>query len=122
MVRLLRASLGVMFNRHGFKGVPLFLTFLTVGLFVGSGFALADALVDVEVRGISEEAGGQVNIRSRDGKRSRSCAVQARRCQISGVPGGSYRVTFTPSGGSPTAPQSVMVPPSGTVRLVVSGS
>ena len=87
---------------------------------------LADALVHVEVRAESGgSADGTVTLRPRgsegdENAPSYSCTTDGGSCSIDGVPGGRYQATFTPRGGEAQAPRSVMIPPSGTVRLRVS--
>ncbi len=84
--------------------------------------ALADALVQVQVRAADgSPVDGVVQLQSRGNEGSSfQCTTSAGDCAIDGVPGGQYRATFTPRGGAPQAARTVMIPPSGTVRLQVA--
>lgn len=79
--------------------------------------AAADALVVVEVRGASGP--GRVELRARDGARILSCQVDNQHCRLDGVPGGRYDVTFQGEDGAHHRSQPAMIPPSGTVKLVI---
>ena len=80
----------------------------------------ADALVIVEVRASEDAVEGTVTLRSRaDRDRTFRCDVEAGRCRIDRVPGGQYDVSFRSSDGTESNPRSAMIPPSGTVTLVV---
>lgn len=88
-------------------------------LFVGAPHASADALVQVKVQG-EGAVDGQVTLRASNGGQTYSCRTENRECRIDGVPGGSYRVEFEPERGDAPRPRNAMIPPSGTVTLVVS--
>jgi hypothetical protein len=81
--------------------------------------ALADALVVVRVQGEGAPE-GRVTLTARRGGRTYSCETEEHTCRINGVPGGSYRVEFAPSEGETPPPRTAMIPPAGTVTLVVS--
>jgi len=81
--------------------------------------ALAEALVHVRVRG-EGAPDGRVTLTPRDGGDSYSCETEERECRIDGVPGGQYIVRFEPEEGEAPDPRPAMIPPSGTVTLVVS--
>lgn len=89
-------------------------------LVVGTPLASADALVHVKVQG-EGAVDGQVTLRASNGGRTYGCRTENRECRIDGVPGGSYRVEFEPERGDAPRPRNAMIPPSGTVTLVVSG-
>lgn len=84
--------------------------------------ALADALVSVQVRNSQgQPADGRVTLTARAGGATFGCATQGGSCRIDGVPGGQYTVTLAPTGGAePPPPRTVMIPPSGTVSLIVA--
>jgi hypothetical protein len=93
-------------------------------LLVPSAFpavAAADALVIVEVRAAQgAPRDGLVTLTPRRGGSAYSCTTRNGSCRINGVRGGSYVVTFSPSGApSRRLPQPAMIPPDGTVQLVV---
>jgi len=94
---------------------------LTVTIALQPSLALADALVNVEVR---SEAGqpvdGVVVLRGRGDGGTYQCTTSAGSCHINNVPGGQYTATFTPTGGAAQAPRPVMIPPTGTVSLRVA--
>lgn len=83
-----------------------------------TGTAHAEATVQVEVR---PPVDGTVTITpNAPGSRTFSCHTRAGACTIAGVPGGLATVRFAPDGGAPApAPHTVMIAPSGTVRLTV---
>jgi len=83
--------------------------------------AFADALVVVRVQG-EGAPDGQVTLTARNGGQTYTCTTEERTCRMNGVPGGSYRVEFAPVQGEAPAPRTAMIPPSGTVTLVVSAS
>ncbi len=82
------------------------------------GTARAEATVQVEVR---PAANGTVTVTpNAPGARSYSCHTTAAACTIAGVPGGLATVRFVPDGGGVApAPHTVMIAPSGNVRLTV---
>lgn len=82
------------------------------------GIARAEATVQVDVR---PPADGTVTITpNAPGARTFSCQTRAGVCTITGVPGGLATVRFTPAAGGPApAPHTVMIAPSGIVRLTV---
>lgn len=82
------------------------------------GIASANATVLVEVRPTAE---GTVSITpNAPGSRSFSCHTRAGSCTIAGVPGGLATVRFVAdAGGTGSTPHTVMIAPSGNVRLTV---
>jgi hypothetical protein len=50
------------------------------------------------------------------------CTTSKGRCEIKGVDGGSYSVEFEQAGRPVGKPRSVMIPPSGEVKLIVAAS
>lgn len=81
--------------------------------------ALADAVVQVELRDGSRPVAGTVTLSG--GGRTFSCTAGASgSCTISGVPGGMYQVTVAPATGAAPRPRSAMIPPAGTTRLIVA--
>ena len=75
----------------------------------------ADAVVNVTVHGAKA---GSVALKGAGGRFT--CTVSQGRCTIRSVPGGRYSAVFTPKGGKPTAPKSVMIPPDGSADLHIA--
>jgi hypothetical protein len=101
--------------------VPFALAFGLTLAALGSailGTARAEATVQVEVR---PPVDGTVTITpNAPGSRSFSCHTRAGVCTIAGVPGGLATVRFAPDGGgAQPSPHTVMIAPSGNVRLTV---
>jgi hypothetical protein len=65
-------------------------------------------------------AAGEVSLKNAEGKTIASCTAAAGRCEMTGVPGGSYRVHVEPVEGKPPKPTRAMIPPEGEVTLHVS--
>jgi hypothetical protein len=82
------------------------------------GVAYAEATVQVEVR---PSVDGTVTITpNTPPARSFTCHTRGGTCTIAGVPGGLATVRFAPDGGGPApAPHTVMIAPTGNVRLTV---
>lgn len=78
--------------------------------------ARADALVVVEIRGASTR--GRVELKSAAGS-VLSCVTENHRCRLDGVPGGRYQVSFHGADGESHRAQPAMIPPNGTVTLVI---
>ena len=93
---------------------------LALCFLVGAGprAVRAEATVQVEVRPPMD---GTVTITpNTPPARSFTCHTRAGACTIAGVPGGLATVRFAPDGGGPApAPHTVMIAPSGQVRLTV---
>jgi hypothetical protein len=90
---------------------------LAAALGLDPSLARAEATVLVEVRPPAE---GTVTITpNAPGSRSYSCTVTAGQCTIAGVPGGMATVRFQPTTGAAPPPHSVMIAPTGNVRLTV---
>jgi hypothetical protein len=83
--------------------------------------ALAEATVVVDLKAPDGAAAdGTVELKKGDAKYR--CVTQKGHCEIKGVPGGMYSVEVT-QGDKPVAkPKSVMIPPSGEVKLIVNAS
>jgi hypothetical protein len=96
--------------------VPLVLA----GIVVGSALpARADASVRVELRRKDGSAvDGQVRL-SR-GAETLSCATQGGACVLAAREGGAYTVAVELTGAPSPKPKTVMIPPSGNVKLVVA--
>jgi hypothetical protein len=80
--------------------------------------ALAEATVQVEVRPAVD---GTVTITpNTPPARTFTCHTRGGTCTIAGVPGGLATVRFAPDGGGAApAPHTVMIAPTGNVRLTV---
>ena len=79
--------------------------------------ARADANVVVELKRADGSSVEGV-VRLTQGAASYQCTTKAGRCEIPGVPGGSYSVAFE-SDGKTGKPKTVMIPPSGEVKLII---
>jgi len=103
--------------RVRFTALSLALTLLGAAVV---GVAYAEATVQVEVR---PPVDGTVTITPNTPPgRSFTCHTRGGTCTIAGVPGGLATVRFVPDGGrAAPAPHTVMIAPSGTVRLTVPG-
>ena len=83
--------------------------------------AWADATVAVELKDASGAAAdGEVSLHTKAGARVAGCTTQAGHCEMSAVPGGMYEARVAPKKGAAPKPHSVMIPPSGTAKLIVS--
>jgi len=110
-----------MTKRARTRVLMLLLAVVTTVLLVS--VAAAEALVVVRVRGQrGGSSDGVVTLSSRGSGRTYSCQTRRGTCQINGVSGGSYFVRFAPRRGQAPPPRTVMVPPEGTVTLVVSAA
>ena len=85
--------------------------------------ALADAVVVVTLRAADgSRVAGTVQL-SRGETKHGCTAGPDGRCEIRGVAGGAYTVTVEPAAGRPSPkPRSVMIPPTGEVKLMVNAS
>jgi hypothetical protein len=84
-----------------------------------AGPALADAKVIVELKtAAGAPTDGTVELKKGDARYQ--CTTQGGRCEISGVPGGLYSAEVTQAGKPAAKPKSVMIPPSGEVKLIVN--
>jgi hypothetical protein len=98
------------------RALPLVLAGLVLGATLP---ARADASVRVELRRKDGSAvDGQVRL-SR-GAETLSCATQGGACVIAAREGGAYTVSVELSGATSPKPKTVMIPPSGNVKLVVA--
>ncbi len=99
---------------------------LCAGLIVAPAQATAQAAAQAQVQVVLKDkagkaAEGEVTLKDADGKSVASCTAGADgRCEMSSVPGGSYKVHVKPKGGEPPKPKSAMIPPEGKVTLHVS--
>ena len=85
--------------------------------------AAADAEVSVELRDAEgKPAEGDVSLVDAKGATRASCTTRGGKCEMTGVPGGSYTVKVAPKKGAPPKPRKVMIPPAGKVSLIVSAS
>lgn len=83
--------------------------------------ARADALVAVQLRNAAgAPADGKVILETDTGQRVADCTTTAGTCEMSGVPGGSYKARVEPKTGKAPKPRGVMIPPSGRVSLIVN--
>jgi len=84
--------------------------------------ARADAKVLVELKGPSGSAvEGSVQLTKGEAKH-RCTTDKAGRCELSGVAGGVYTVTVEQAGKPAPKEKSVVIPPSGEVKLIVNAS
>ncbi len=83
--------------------------------------ALAEATVIVELK-TAEGSPAEGTVELKKGDTKFRCSTQQGRCEIKSVPGGMYTVEV--SQGEKPAPKakSVMIPPSGEVKLIVNAS
>jgi hypothetical protein len=92
---------------------------LALALLCASSVARAEATVVVEVkRPDGSLADGVVQLTQ--GATKLRCTTSKGRCEIKGVPGGSYSVEVEQAGRPPSKPKTVMIPPSGEVKLIVA--
>ena len=90
-------------------------------LCLGAGHARADALVVVQLRNAAgSPADGKVILETADGKHVADCSTAGGTCEMSGVPGGSYKARVEPKTGKAPKPRTVMIPPTGKVSLIVN--
>jgi hypothetical protein len=81
--------------------------------------ALADATVIVELRrpdGSSTDGTVQLT----KGEAKHQCTTSGGRCALGGVAGGVYTVTVEQAGQPASKQKSVVIPPSGEVKLIVN--
>lgn len=65
-------------------------------------------------------ADARVDLKDAAGKAVAGCDAVGGRCEMSGVPGGSYTVELKPKKGPAPKPTKAMIPPSGRVTLIVN--
>jgi len=95
---------------------------LTVVAWCGlAGSALADATVIVDLK-TAEGASADGTVELKKGDAKFRCTTQKGHCEIKGVPGGLYSVEVSQPDKSPPKPKTVMIPPSGEVKLIVNAS
>ena len=86
-----------------------------------AGTALAEATVIVDLKAADGSAvDGTVELKKGDTKFR--CSTQKGHCEIKGVPGGMYSVEVSETQKAPPKAKSVMIPPSGEVKLIVNAS
>ena len=84
--------------------------------------ALADAVVIVTLRA-PDGSVAQGTVQLVRGEARHSCTTGGEgRCEMRGVAGGSYAVTVQQPGRASPRPRSVMIPPTGEVKLIVNAS
>jgi hypothetical protein len=95
---------------------------LAVALVLASApLARADATVVVEVkRPDGSSADGVVQLTQ--GANKLRCTTTKGRCEIKGVAGGAYTVELEQAGRPASKPKTVMIPPSGEVKLIVAAT
>lgn len=96
------------------RGLPMF-----VACFAGTAFAQATVAVELK-DAAGATADGEVTLHKKSGERIAGCKTSAGHCEISGVVGGMYEVHVAPLKGEAPKPRSVMIPPEGTAKLIVS--
>ena len=83
--------------------------------------AHADALVTVQLKDSHGGPGeGKVTLLDAESKPVASCQAQAGKCEMHGVPGGTFTVIVQPTQGDAPKPRKVLIPPNGKVALVVT--
>ena len=81
--------------------------------------ARADATVVVEVKQADgKPADGTVRLTK--GEAKFQCVTHGGRCEIKGVPGGTYSAELEQAGKPAAKPKTVMIPPSGEVKLIMA--
>ena len=110
-----RASALVLLCARVFRHAPFLLLLI-------AGTALADATVVVELRrpdGTPAEGSVQLT----KGEAKHRCATgSSGRCTIAGVAGGVYTVSVEQAGKSAPKEKTVVIPPSGEVKLIVNAN
>lgn len=107
------AHTGLRFARAGVLAAALVLAAAPV--------ARAEATVVVEVkRPDGSPADGVVHLTQ--GATKLRCTTAKGRCEIKGVAGGAYMVELEQAGRPASKPKTVMIPPSGEVKLIVAAS
>lgn len=94
------------------------LVLVSLMLLVPNG-VIADATVVVELRrpdGSSTDGTVQLT----KGEAKHQCTTNGGRCALSGVAGGIYTVTVEQAGQPASKQKSVVIPPSGEVKLIVN--
>jgi hypothetical protein len=95
---------------------------MAVVLVLASGsIARAEATVVVEVkRADGSVADGVVQLTQ--GATKLRCTTSKGRCELKGVAGGAYMVELEQAGRPASKPKTVMIPPSGEVKLIVAAN
>jgi len=84
--------------------------------------AFAEATVLVELKGPGGAA-TEGTVQLAKGETKHRCSTdQGGRCEIRGVPGGIYTVSVEQPGKAPPKDKSVVIPPSGEVKLIVNAN
>lgn len=83
--------------------------------------ARAEATVVVEVKRPDGSAADGV-VQLTQGSTKLRCTTTKGRCEIKGVAGGAYSVELEQAGRPASKPKTVMIPPSGEVKLIVAAS
>lgn len=82
---------------------------------------MAEATVIVELKTADgSPTDGTVELKKGDARHR--CTTQQGRCEIKGVPGGMYTAEVTQADKPSPKPKSVMIPPSGEVKLIVNAN
>ncbi len=86
-----------------------------------AGVAFAEATVIVELKAADgSPVDGTVELTKGDAKHR--CTTEKGRCEIKAVPGGMYNVEVSQGDRPAPKPKSVMIPPSGEVKLIVNAN
>jgi hypothetical protein len=95
---------------------------LAVALVLASGsLARAEATVVVEVKRPDGSAADGI-VQLTQGTNKLRCTTTKGRCELKGVAGGAYTVELEQAGRPASKPKTVMIPPSGEVKLIVAAS
>jgi hypothetical protein len=95
---------------------------LAVALVLASGsMARAEATVVVEVKRADGSAADGV-VQLTQGATKLRCTTSKGRCELKGVAGGAYMVELEQAGRPASKPKTVMIPPSGEVKLIVAAN
>jgi len=87
--------------------------------FVLTSTASADAVVIVELKRPDGTA-ADGNVQLTKGEAKHRCSTKGGRCEIRGVQGGMYIVSVEQEGRPAPKDKSVVIPPSGEVKLIVN--
>jgi hypothetical protein len=97
------------------------LVLLTCLTWSSASVAFAEATVIVELKA-ADGASADGTVELSKGELKHRCTTAKGRCEIKAVAGGMYTVQVTQPGQPSPKPKSVMIPPSGEVKLIVNAN
>jgi hypothetical protein len=107
-------------SRHGTLLVTLLVTQLVTFAVLGlPSLVRAEAVVVVELKRADGSLADGV-VRLSKGEIKFECTTQKGRCQLAGVPGGTYSVEVVQGDKPANKAKRVMIPPAGEVKLIVA--